>query len=386
MARQKREGPPGDAAPAQPITLAELRRLRMQAQCLAPRKPRQALVDVVKALCGVNAQLPSAMALALRARVEGLTLADIESSRLQDRALVRTWCMRGTMHLLATDDLGWLLSAIPAATIQSGWRWLEKRAGLEPQRAKVILDAAYKTLKQNGPLTRPNLMAALAKQYGGQVTSAAAGLVWLNGMLGRVGFGPDQGNKPTYVALDTWLGHEVQITNPPDNAELTRRYLQGYGPAEPRDMASWWGLPLGEVKKAWAPLQNSFTALRVEEQPVWLASTGGEAAPNTRPQPPVVRLLPAFDTYLLGYHARDFAVAPDHAKHIFHGGELAPVVLVDGLAAGTWRYERRGKQMRITVTPFSTLSAEIKRLIAEEAEDIGRFYELLVALSFASGG
>jgi hypothetical protein len=294
--------------------------------------------------------------------------------------------MRGTMHLLATDDLDWLLSAIPAATIQSGWRWLEKRAGLEPQRARVILDAAHTTLKQNGPLTRPNLMRALAKQYGAQVTSAAAGLVWLNGMLGRVGFGPDQGTKPTHVALDAWLGREVQITNPPDNAELTRRYLQGYGPAEPRDMAAWWGLPLGEVKKAWAPLQNSFTALRVEEQPVWLASTGSEAAPNTRPQPPVVRLLPAFDTYLLGYHARDFAVAPDHAQHIFHGGELAPVVLVDGLAAGTWRYERRGKQMRITVTPFSTLSAEIKRLIAEEAEDIGRFYELPVTLSFASGG
>ena len=386
MARQKREQLPGNAAPAQPITLAELRRLRMQAQCLAPRKPRQALVDVVKALCGVNAQLPSAMALALRARVEGLTLADIESSRLQDRAIVRTWCMRGTMHLLATDDLDWLLSAIPAATIQSGWRWLEKRAGLEPQRARVILDATHKTLKQNGPLTRPSLMAALAKQYGAQITSAAAGLVWLNGMLGRVGFGPDQGTKPTYVALDAWLGREVQITNPPDIAQLTQRYLQGYGPAEPRDMAAWWGLPLGEVKKAWAPLQNDFSALRVEEQLVWLTSPPNIIPTDTRTQSPVVRLLPAFDTYLLGYHSRDFAVAPDHAQHVFHGGELAPVVLVDGLAAGTWRYERRSKRMLITVTPFFAHSATIKRLIAEEAEDIGRFYELPVTLSFASGG
>jgi hypothetical protein len=383
MARQKREQPSTNAAPAQSITLAELRCLRMQAQCLAPRKPRHALVDVVKALCGVNAQLPSAMALALRARVEGLTLADIESSRLQDRALVRTWCMRGTMHLLATDDLDWLLSAIPAATLQSGWRWLEKRAGLEPQRARVLLDAAHATLKQKGPMTRPNLMAALAKQYGAQVTSAAAGLVWLNGMLGRVGFGPDQGSKPTYVALDIWLGREVQKA-PPDDAALTQRYLQGYGPAEPRDMAAWWGLPLGEVKKAWAPLQSSFTALRVDNQRVWQASTTSEATTNTRPQITTVHLLPAFDTYLLGYHVRDFAVAPDHAPHIFHGGELAPVVLVDGLAAGTWRYERRGKRMQVTVTPFSTLSTTIKRLIAEEAEDIGRFYALPITLSFTS--
>ncbi len=102
------------------------------------------------------------MALSLRARVEGLTLEDIETSRVKDRTVVRTWCMRGTMHLLAAEDLDWLLSAIAPAEIRSGWRWLDKRGGLERPRAEKVLDAAYKTLKAKGPMTRSDLMAALA--------------------------------------------------------------------------------------------------------------------------------------------------------------------------------------------------------------------------------
>ena len=105
------------------LTESELRALRLRAQCLAPRFPREALVDVVRTVCGVNAQLPSAMMLSLRARVKDLTVGDVETSRVKDRAVVRTWCMRGTLHLLATDDLEWLLSAVAPAVTRGAWRW-----------------------------------------------------------------------------------------------------------------------------------------------------------------------------------------------------------------------------------------------------------------------
>ena len=220
------------------ITQNELRAIRIRAQCLVPRLPRQALVDVVKRLCGVNAQLYSAMALSLRARVENLSIEDVESSRVTDRAVVRTWCMRGTMHLLAADDLDWMLSAVAPAEISGSWRWLAKRGGLERKHAEKVLDVAYEMLKTKGAMTRRSLMDAVVRTLGSDIRRAAAGVVQLSGLLGRVCFGPDDGANPTYVASDNWLGRQVKASNEPDYSELARRYLQGYGPATPHDFAA----------------------------------------------------------------------------------------------------------------------------------------------------
>jgi hypothetical protein len=96
---------------------------------------------------------------------------------------------------------------------------------------------------------------------------------------------------------------------------------------------------------------------------------------------PVVRLLPAFDTYLLGYGNRENVVRPEHQSEVYHGGQIVPVVLVDGLAAGTWRYERKGKRLAITARPFGDFDSAVSQGIEEEAEDIGRFFELPVTLT-----
>jgi hypothetical protein len=364
------------------VALDTLRSMRMRAQCLDVRRPREHLVDVVRTLCGVNAQLPSAMELALHARVQNLTRDELEACRVQERSIVRTWCMRGTMHLLASDDLDVLLSAIPQGTVRDGWRWLEKRAGLAPETATKVLDEAHKVLRRDGPLTRPNLMATLSQKFGPQVIPAAAGVVWLAGMQGRVAFGPDRAAKPTYVALDDWLGRKVTLSTEPDYVTIARRYLGGYCPAGPRDMAAWWGLPLTQANEALTALHGELTELRFGEEQVWYIPHNGRSRPSTEQATPIVRLLPAFDTYLLGYQSRDFAVPREHQKDVFHGGEIAPVITVDGRAEGTWRYERAGKQIRIRVTPFTSFSKLLCELIAAEASDIGRFFGVTTALRF----
>ncbi len=356
----------------------------MKGQCLAPRLPRHSLVEVVHAVCGVNAQLPSAMALSLRARVEGLTREDIETSRVKDRTVVRTWCMRGTMHLLAADDIEWLLSAIPPAEIESGWRWLDRRGGLARPRAEKVLDAAYRILKGKGPMTRPALMGVLAGKYGEEVKAAAAGVVHLNGLLGRVCFGPQHGAEPTYVAVENWLGRRVTASRPPDYSALARRYLRGYGPAAPRDLAAWWGMGLTAAKTGWSALQQELVELDVAGEPAWLLGVDAPALAESAHAGHTVSLLPAFDTYLLGYQNREFAVPAKHHSRVFHGGEIVPTILVDGCAAGTWRYEPRGSKMQITATPFSSFATTVRAGIAREADDIGRFLGLPVQLCYAS--
>ena len=96
-------------------------------------------------------------------------------------------------------------------------------------------------------------------------------------------------------------------------------------------------------------------------------------------------MLPAFDTYLLGYHDRGFAVDPAHQGRVFHGGEIVPVILLDGNVIGTWRYAQPAGRTQIAVTPFSPLKPAIREGIAEEAEDIGRFFGLKTALAYNKG-
>ncbi len=362
--------------------MSELRSLRLRAQCLAPRRRRRALVEVVQAVSGVNAQLPSAMALSLRARVQGLTLQDIETCRVGERALVRTWCMRGTMHLLAAKDIDWLLSAIPPAQTRSGWRWLERRGGLKGERAQQVLDAAHQVLRAKGPMTRRALMDVLAKDYGEPVRRAAAGLVHLNGLLGRVCFGPQEGGEPTYAALDKWLGRKVRVGGKPDHGELARRYLRGYGPATPEDFAAWWGMGITEAKRAWTLIGDELVQVHVDGETNWMLRTDAPTLEAKNVPSRRAILLPAFDTYLLGYRNREFAVPKERQKSVFHGGEIVPTILIDGCAAGTWRYEPSGKQLRIRVTPFTAFAKPIRELVALEVEDIGRFLGLAATLGF----
>jgi hypothetical protein len=66
---------------------------------------------------------------------------------------------------------------------------------------------------------------------------------------------------------------------------------------------------------------------------------------------------------------------------VYHGGQTVPVVLIDGLAAGTWRYERRGKRMEISVAMFEACDGVVRDLIEKEADDIGRFMGMEASLA-----
>jgi hypothetical protein len=89
----------------------------------------------------------------------------------------------------------------------------------------------------------------------------------------------------------------------------------------------------------------------------------------------VVRLIPGFDPYLLGWRERDLAVPASHRSEVFPGGGmLRPTLLVDGLAQGTWSAARRPGRLTITVRAFGTLGPALRRSLADEAADLGRFH------------
>ncbi len=115
----------------------------------------------MKELCGIQAQELSSAALAIRARTTGSAAADVEQARIEERSIVRTWGPRGTLHLLATEDIGWLLPFLGPVFI-AGDRRRRAELGLDEETCARAIHILRDVLANQGPLTRAELVEQLA--------------------------------------------------------------------------------------------------------------------------------------------------------------------------------------------------------------------------------
>jgi hypothetical protein len=341
--------PPGDD---------EVRALRLRAQRLAGRRTTS-VEELVTALTAVQAQDPVAAALALRARSRGLDAAAVDRARDEQRSIVWTWALRGTLHLVAAADVGWLLGLLGPIFAAAG-RPRRLALGLDDDLCDRALVALRGVLAEAGPLPRAELVAELADRAvaiaaDGQAPAHLVAYAALRGVVCRVG----PGSEPRYALLDEWLG-AVPAAIEPDRAlaTLAERYLEGHAPAGPADLATWSGIGLRRARRA-------FELIAGEPRPA--------ARPPRRRRPHAV-LLGHFDPYLLGYADRGLVLDGRFAKRIQAGGGfIQPAILLDGKVAGTWSRRRRGDRLDIALEPFEDLPQGARAALAREAADVARF-------------
>jgi Winged helix DNA-binding domain len=304
------------------VTGEELRRGRAARQRL--HRPPGAPEDVVRHLLAVQAQDLRAARLALRARADGFGAAEVDGAL--GGSLAITWLMRGTLHLVAVEDLPWLLALTAPTRFATSRRRLAQE-GVPPADAERAVALIERTLA-DGPATRAGLadrLAAAGIRTAGQATPHLLMLAALRGVAVLVG-------DATFALAQDVVG-AAPAPRPDGLAELARRWLAAHGPATAADLAGWAGLPLRDARAGLAAIAGELTQL--DGELVDLASAGRAVDPV----PP--RLLPAFDPYLLGWRDRGFAVAPEHARRVHPGGGIIrATVTVDGRVVGTWSQPR----------------------------------------------
>src|SRR6266702_5337650 len=363
--------------------------LRLHAQRLTPQQPSEVIgvAQVVKEVCGIQAQDTSAATLAVRSRSDGLFVSDVEQARVHDRTIIRTWGPRGTLHLLASDDIGWLLSLFGPVFV-AGDRRRREELGLDEEVCARGIHIIRNVLANQGPLTRAELFEQLADQGIHLEGQARPHLLGRAALEGLICLGPDLGTDPTYVLLNDWVDQEHtghSLSEDEAYAELTRRYLSAYGPATPGDQAVWSGLSLSKTRAAWQGIEDELLEVETASSPIWILKTYEEWLDELPADIPIVRLLPRFDIYLLGYQKRDLAVSPQFAKRINAGGGIVhPTVLVDGRTVGTWKSKREKNHLVVIVEPFEQLAPEIYIGLEAEAEDIARFLGVKVRLEVSA--
>jgi hypothetical protein len=329
--------------------LSELAPARARSQGLLERSGVSSVSQVVRRVAGVQAQDRVAGALSIRVRSSGLTRDDVERALVEERSVVRVWAMRGTIHIVPAEDAAWLVDLFAPLALTGSHRRLGQLGVPEADRPRAVA-LIRSTLADRGPLTRAELMEPLARAGITTDGQAAAHLSGLAALEGHTCFGPVRAGKPTFVLRDDWLGHDLsRLSREEAIGELARRYVRAFAPAEAEDFASWSGLPLRDARAGWPT-----------------AAPGRGGADATEPDPPVMRLLPAFDTYLLGYRSREFAVPAEHARKVWPGGGIVrPTVVENGRGVATWK--RSGA--RIEIEPFGSdpVAAD------EEIADVRRF-------------
>jgi hypothetical protein len=333
--------------------------------------------EVVREAGPVQAQEPRAARLAFRARSRKLTAADVDRARTEERSLLRVWVMRRTMHLIATEDAGWLLPLFAGPIV----RWSRGRLadfGLDRSGQDRALALLHREVRSRGPLTRPELAERLVAA-GFDAAQEIKVHLWLLATLdGELCLGPDRGGRTCLVPTDDWIGKPRRRPREQSLAELARRYIRAYGPAGERDFARWSGLGLRDCRLGLERIAAELAEVRVGDETLLVINGRGRRRGAT----PIVRLLGAFDNYNLGYVSRRFAVAPDGERRIVPGGGVVrPTITLDGRFVGTWSSKRSGKRLAVAIEPFEGLGPEIEAAIAAEVDDIGRFEGLSAALT-----
>jgi hypothetical protein len=327
-----------------------------------------------------------AASLAIWARTRDLRTSQLVDALEGSRTLVRTWSLRGTLHLHAAEDLGWLLPLVGPLFIRRSRRRFAE-LGLSDEiyeKACPILEAL---LAAQGPQTRAEVAAHLANRGIPTEGQAAYHLLRRAGLDGRICYGPKVNGEPTYVLLNDW----VRVPDLPDAdaalLQLTQRYLAAYGPVRPGDFAAWSGLSLPTARNGFAGLARELRKVEVKGQEAWLLQGHADRGTEETPTGPLVRLLPGYDPYLLGYQHRDLMVAPEHARQIHPGGGiLRATLLVDGMAAGIWSRRRRTHDLVVQVQHFENLPPGVLPALEVEVEHLGNFLATATVLDLKPPG
>lgn len=335
------------------IRRADLSLARILAQRLAGSPLPDAAAVVSHLGCVQGQDLPGALT-SVALRTADRELAGVRRS-LDDGHVVRSWPMRGTLHLVAARDIGWMAELTSARMLAQAAR---RRAELGITEAMLAHagELAAAAITESGPRTRAELIALWQGHGYAEPSGRAYHLLMTlchTGLLAQGPLRPGEKLEQCFVLLADWVTDPHQ----PDDrqaalAEWAQRYFTAHGPATAADLARWTGLTMGDVRRGIAG-----TAGLIEQDidgvPHWYAAELPDLLAAHRRAARGVLLLPGFDELVLGYADRSPTLDRAHETAVVPGrnGVFKPTVIIGGRAVGTWRRIRAAKN-RLETTAF----------------------------------
>ena len=354
------------------LTWPQVLAWRMRRHLLDP-VGRSTVPEVVRRLCGVQAQVASSADLAVRVRRTSSRPGEVARA-LTEGKVIKTWAMRGTLHLLTPKEAGAFLSLMAAGRSWELPSW-ERYFGMSSKHWDLLRPAAREAL-QGKTLTREELIAAIVAQRGlahlGDALRSGWGtllkpLAW----QGDLCFGPNRGTRVTFVRPEAASSRWAGILEPDEAAPIAIvAYLRAYGPATITNFRNWLSrgrVSARQIRRWFDTLGDQLTEIDVEGDRRFVLSEDLDEVAVTRPTT-AVRLLPGFDQYVLGPGTEDLhVISPKRRRAVSRqSGWIAPIVVAGGVVKGTWGVD--GEDLRVDwfkemgKPPRTRIDAEVERL------------------------
>lgn len=324
---------------------------------------------IVAALGMVQAQDYAAAKWAIGSRLEGSTDRQIEAA-LRNRTIVRTWALRGTLHILAAADIRWIL-ALAATRMTSLYASHYRKLGIDDTVMNKTTRLLTKAMEGGQQLTRKEIGDLLEKK-GIATSDMRLSFMLLRAALnGIICFGARRNKEFTFTLLDEWIAAAPAKTQEEAMAALALKYFTSHGPATAQDFAWWSGLTLAQVKRAIGAIASELEEITVAQQTYWMRppETSIQNAGGTY-------LLAGFEEYLLAYADRNLVLEKEHSPHaIGKNGLFSPTIIHKGIISGVWRRSVEKDGLHISVKSFYPFTDAQKRAISTKAKSFANFLE-----------
>lgn len=373
----------------------EVRARRLARSSLSERASSDRLVGVVGDLCGVHAQVQASAELQLATRVDGVTQDDVRAALWDERALVKAWTVRGTLHLHPAEELAlWLAArrAVLGPPQQGLPAWRDPAGATHPaldaSGVEAVRTAVWDAL-DGRCLRRDELVDEVVQRVGPTPRERLrSGFAFFFDELCQ---GPPQGSRIALVRPDQWIAGWRPVDDEHEALrEVCRRFLRTYGPARPSDFREWTGSPAFKVADATAlfdELAPELDEVDVDGRRCFVLA-GDKSFPELTS---TVRLLPEYDVYVMGFRERDQLVPnpvreliASHGRGRYEGPAGTRLVVVDGIAAGLWDRRKRGKRIELDVRLALPVPKTGTAALQREAERLGTFLGLEPVLRISS--
>ena len=375
------------------VTAEQAVAFRLHGHHLDERLPAKELLRAAGA-CGIQSAPSGSAALALHARVDGLTPERLTRALTRDKSLIQVWSLRAAEWVVPTRDLDvFTLGALPDD--EAGLRYV--LWGFTPQVLDVVgldateavlaaADAAWEALeggaaltkRELGPAMAPHMPPALRPWFTSEMFPGwGARLVSAVSLRGTVCLLPTIGREASFQRTDSWLGRPLppvdEQTTRIARAELVRRFLRSYGPAMPSSLGEWAGITLEHAKALWSLVEPELVEVRLEGRIRWVLQRDLPTL-HSPPAAEGVRILPPSDPFM---HVRDReTLVPDKKLHprIWRAGVTSGAIIVDGELTALWRPQKQGHRFVLNTEPlYGALAAATISRIEQEAQSLAPF-------------
>jgi hypothetical protein len=339
------------------------RRLRLRSLLLHGPPRARTPAAVAEWFGALQAQDHTSGLWSLGCRLPGATRADVLAA-VERGEVLRTWPMRGTIHLVPPADARWMLDLTGALAL-AGAEGRRAQLGLSRAAADRATEALGEALAGGRRLVRAECVEVMAAAGVDAAGQRAYHLLWYASQQGVTCIGPHRGREQTWVRLDEWAPEQRRPTRDEALATLATRYVRSHGPVPRQDFAGWSGLRAADAREALALAGDAVATVRVDGRemsvdPAALDAVGTrDPAGDAEGSGPVGALaLAGFDEYLLGYKDRSLMADRATLAAVVPGGNgvFRWTLVLDGRVVATWQRTELARSVRVAVTPLGALA------------------------------